>query len=274
MKRISHVISLLLLVGGFPQLSQAEGIAAEFTAPHEKSVSKLGTAGEVVVHQIGEYQVVAVHLFAGATAMTVHELKAKGTSDMAYRKLMTKNTLVVASGSFFGFSPSGREKPIGLVRSQGKRLVSLMPWSHGGVIVSDAKGSVKVIAAENASQAGAWSEALQSKPIIIINNVVDVSKSLRDAEFNRVAIGVSKAGDVLIVGAFHGFGQAATLVQFAEIYKKIADEQGIMVIRALAMDGGAGAQISIPSLKLRFGDSGVSYFPNAVRFDSVHAGKN
>lgn len=133
---------------------------------------------------------------------------------------------------------------------------------------------MKVIPAENASQAGAWSEALQSKPIIIFNNTVDVAKSLRDAEFNRVAIGVSKAGEVLIVGAFHGFGQAATLVQFAEIYKKVADEQGVMIFRALAMDGGSGAQISIPSMKLRFGDTGLSYFPNAVRFDSILAEKH
>lgn len=274
MKRISRAIAILWIAGFFSQFAHSESITAEFNLPHEQSTSKLGVFGDVTVHQFGEYQVVAVHLRPSATAMTVHELKAKGTSDTAYRRIIKKNTLVVASGSFFGFSSSGKEKPIGLVRAQGNRLVSLMPWSHGGVLVSDARGAVKVIPAENASQAGAWSEALQSKPIIIFNNTVDVAKSLRDAEFNRVAIGVSKAGDVLIVGAFHGFGQAATLVQFAEIYKKVADEQGVMIFRALAMDGGSGAQISIPSMKLRFGDTGLSYFPNAVRFDSILAEKH
>ncbi|MNO07633.1 hypothetical protein D3C81_2299150 [compost metagenome] len=72
---------------------------------------------------------------------------------------------------------------------------------------------------------------------------------------------------------FQTFGQAATLVDFAEVYKKIADENGLQILRALAMDGGAGAQIFLPSLKLRFGDTGRSYFPNAMRIDSKLAGK-
>ena len=64
------------------------------------------------------------------------------------------------------------------------------------------------------------------------------------------------------------FGQAGTLVQFSRIYKDVADKRGIKILRALAMDGGAGAQIHIPKIKKSFGDTGLSYFPNAIRFDA------
>lgn len=105
---------------------------------------------------------------------------------------MKKNTLVIASGGFFGFKLNGKEQPLGLVRSNGKRLVNLIPWDHGGVLVSDQNGHAKVIPASNRNQAGAWSDALQSKPIIINSGKVDVAKNLRDAEFNRVAIGFTR----------------------------------------------------------------------------------
>jgi len=239
---------------------------------HEVSHWPLSHEGDVTLHQSGEYQIVAVYIPHGASTLSVHKIEKKGTAESVYAPLVKKNTLVVASGGFFGFKSNGKEQPLGLVRSNGKRLVNLIPWDHGGVLVSDQNGLAKVIPASNRSQGGAWSEALQSKPIIINSGKVDVAKNLRDAEFNRVAIGFTRDGDILLVGIFQTFGQAATLVDFAEVYKKIADDRGLQIHRALAMDGGAGAQINLPTLKRRFGDTGRSYFPNAMRIDSKLAG--
>ncbi|MCY1363565.1 hypothetical protein D9M69_503320 [compost metagenome] len=171
-------------------------------------------------------------------------------------------------GGFFGYDEQGRETPIGLARQDNVRKVALMPWSHGGVLASDGKGTIRIFPAESAKQGGRWAYALQSKPIIILNGNVDVAKNLRDADFNRVAVGTNLEGDILIVGLFHGFGQAATLVSFSQVYKQVAERRGLKILRALAMDGGAGAQIFIPKLDMSFGDTGLSYFPNAIRFDS------
>lgn len=272
MKRTSALLFCLLSVLGMSPVFGAS-LASLLDSDHETSKWTLSQGGEVVLHQLAEYQVVAVYIPHGAANLSVHKIEKKDTAESLYNPLTSKNTLVVASGGFFGFKSNGKEQPLGLVRANGKRLVNMIPWDHGGVLVSDKNGLAKVIPAANRNQAGAWSEAIQSKPIIINSGKVDVSKNQRDAEFNRVAIGFTRESDILLVGVFQTFGQAATLVDFAEVYKKIADERGIQILRALAMDGGAGAQIFLPSLRLRFGDTGRSYFPNAMRIDSKLVGK-
>jgi hypothetical protein len=170
---------------------------------------------------------------------------------------------------FFGFKSDGTENPIGLIRSNGKRTVKIMEWDHGGLLVSDNRGDVRIIPAQNRNHAGAWPEAIQSKPIIIYKGQVDIRKNSRDSEFNRVAIGYTLEGDLLVIGVFHSFSQASTLFDFAQTFKEEAEHRGLKIHRALALDGGAGAQIHIPSKGLIFGDSGRSYFPNAIRIDGV-----
>ncbi|MCG8910283.1 phosphodiester glycosidase family protein [Pseudomonas sp. DP-17] len=240
---------------------------------HDMETRPLPGNAELVVHGLGEYQLVEVFIPADSSNVTVHDLRVKGVAVEAYRELSTPNTIAVVGGGFFGYDDQGKESPIGLTREDNVRKVSLMPWSHGGVLASDGKGTIRIFPAESAKQGGRWAYALQSKPIIILNGSVDVAKNPRDADYNRVAVGTTPNGDILIVGLFHGFGQAATLVSFSKLYKQVSERRGLKILRALAMDGGAGAQIFVPQVDMSFGDTGLSYFPNAVRFDSK-LGKN
>lgn len=266
--RASFFLSLSALLFTLSQTAFAGTALADFYRTHRIDSYKLEGNADLKVHNFGEYQLAEVFIPAGESNVTVHDLRIKGLAVEAYKKITTPHTLVVVGGGFFGYNSNGKETPIGLTREDNVRKVALMPWSHGGVMTSDGKGTLRIFPAENANQGGRWPYALQSKPIIILNGKVDVSKNLRDANFNRVAIGTTAEGDILIVGLFHGFGQAATLVKFSEIYKRIADRRSLKILRALAMDGGAGAQIHIPSLDMSFGDTGLSYFPNAIRFES------
>ncbi|MBV7510024.1 MULTISPECIES: phosphodiester glycosidase family protein [unclassified Pseudomonas] len=229
----------------------------------------LAAGAEVVTRICGEHQTVTAYIPANVSALSVQDIRKKGTAKEAYSAIANKNTILIASGGFFGFRSDGAEKPIGLIRSNGKRLVKLMEWDHGGILVSDRKGNVKIIPAQNRNQAGAWSEAVQSKPIIVYKGAVDIRKNPRDAEFNRVAVGYTLEGEMLVVGVFHSFSQASTLYDFAQTFKEIADSRRLKIHRAIALDGGAGAQIHIPSKGLLFGDSGRSYFPNAIRIDRL-----
>lgn len=241
----------------------------EYSHPHETETFALNGGVEVVTHRFGEYQLVEVSIPAASATAMVHDLRVRGDASKAYNPLTTPDTVAIIGGGFFGYKKDGEEEPIGLTRVDGKRKVALMPWSHGGVFASNGQGEMRIFPAESKAQGGRWKYALQSKPIILLNGKVDVGRNLRDAEFNRVAFGLTSEGDVLVVGLFHNFGQAATQVKFAQIFKAIADQRGLKILRALAMDGGAGAQIHLPQLKLKFGDTGVSYFPNAIRFVNV-----
>jgi hypothetical protein len=265
----------LLICACFLQFSlllssaHAANALTEFSQPHEIETFDLAGGVKVVTHRFGEYQLVEVSIPSASASATVHDLRIKGDAARAYRPLVTPNTVAIIGGGFFGYNIEGEEQPIGLIRVDGERKVALMPWSHGGVFASDGNGTLRIFPAESKAQGGRWKYALQSKPIIILNGNVDVGRNFRDAEFNRVAFGLTTEGDVLIVGLFQNFGQAATQVKFAQIFKAIAEQRGLKVLRALAMDGGAGAQVHIPKLKMKFGDTGVSYFPNAIRFDNL-----
>jgi uncharacterized protein YigE (DUF2233 family) len=266
MKRISLAAMLALLTAAAPVACAQEEPAAPDCVDKTYSL----TAGaEVATHACGEYQTVTAYIPANSSALSVHDIRKKSTANQAYAPLANNHTILIASGGFFGFRSDGVEKPIGLIRSNGKRRVKIMEWDHGGILVSDRKGNVKIIPAQNRNQAGAWPEAIQSKPIILYKGAIDIHKNPRDAEFNRVAIGYTLDGDMLVVGVFHSFSQASTLYDFAQIFKDSADSRGLKIHRALALDGGAGAQIHIPSKGLRFGDSGRSYFPNAIRIDRL-----
>jgi len=266
MKRISLAALLVLLSGA---ASAAEAQEQPATPDCVEKTYSLTAGAEVATHVCGEYQTVTAYIPANSSALTVQDIRKKSTAKQAYAPIANKNTILIASGGFFGFRSDGIEKPIGLIRANGKRLVKLMEWDHGGILVSDRRGNVKIIPAQNRNQAGAWPEAIQSKPIILYKGTIDIHKNPRDAEFNRVAIGYTLEGDMLVVGVFHSFSQASTLYDFAQTFKDIADSRGLKIHRALALDGGAGAQIHIPSKGLLFGDSGRSYFPNAVRIDRL-----
>lgn len=259
--------ALLILLLATAQIAYAGTAYSDFTRYHPVQTHKLGGNAEVVTHRFGEYQLVEVFIPATQALVTVHELKVKGTAAEAYEQITSENTLAVVGGGFYGYDSSGNETPIGLTRENNVRKVAFIPWSSGGVLASDGMGDVKIFPVESGTQGGRWAFALQSKPIIILNGNVDVSRNQRDSDFNRVAVGLTREGDILILGLFHVFGQAGTLVQFSRIYKDVADKRGVKILRALAMDGGAGAQIHIPQMKKSFGDTGLSYFPNAIRFE-------
>lgn len=259
----------LLFAGLMGSSVHAANALTEYSQSHDTETFTLDGGVEVVTHRFGEYQLVEVTIPAASANATVHDLRVKGDAAKAYQPLATPDTVAIIGGGFFGYNNDGEEEPIGLTRENGERKVALMPWSHGGVFASDGKGTLRIFPAESKAQGGRWKFALQSKPIIILNGNVDVGRNLRDAEFNRVAVGLSSEGDVLIVGLFQNFGQAATQVKFAQIFKVVAEQKGLKILRALAMDGGAGAQVHIPKLKMKFGDTGVSYFPNAIRFDNL-----
>lgn len=249
----AHLILLLATA----QIAYAGTAYSDFTRYHPVDSHKLGGGAEVVTHRFGEYQLVEIFIPATQALATVHELRVKGTAVEAYEQITSKNTLAVVGGGFYGYDGNGNETPIGLTREDNVRKVAFIPWSSGGVLASDGMGDLKIYPVDSGKHAGRWAFALQSKPIIILNGNVDVSRNQRDSDFNRVAVGLTPQGDILIVGLFHGFGQAGTLVQFSRIYKDVADKRGIKILRALAMDGGAGAQIHVPLINKSFGDTGL-----------------
>jgi hypothetical protein len=241
-----------------------EQTANKLGSAHQNDHYSLGSAGEVWNYRIGEIQVVEV-LLARGCRMNIREVKKLGLPKDIYRSAGSDNAVLVVTGGFFGYDAKGSYVPIGLVRSNGKRVSRFMPWSSGGILVGDEK-SISILTVREISKSEKWPQAIQSKPILISNNAVDVRPNLRDAEFNRVAIGLTSRKQIYIVGVFHDFGEAVTLLDHAEIFIKLAKQRNLTINSALAMDGGPGAHIFVPVKDRIYGDSAPTFIPNVVSF--------
>lgn len=196
--------------------------------------------------------------------VNVRQVKSIGSPYDIFRKSSISNDIVLLNGGYFGRTKKGNPTPIGLVRSNGKRLNSIIPWKSGGFLVSSKNKSDILLASTKIKSLSKWDNAIQSKPILISNNKLDVRKNKRDSHFNRTAIAITEGGGIYIVGVFESFGQALTLYDFSNLMIEMAKSRKINITKALNMDGGPGAHIYIPSNNTNFGDSGATYVPNII----------
>lgn len=248
-------------------LSPAMAASADrlnFSKEHPVENYRLGANGQVWVHRLGDIQIVEVLLKKGCE-LKVNNIKEVGLPKEIYRNISQKNDALVVNGGFFGYDAKGKYISLGLVRSNGQRLNSIMPWSSGGVLVGSGK-KIALLPSIHKRRAAEWSEAIQSKPIVVANDNVDVRNNLRDANFNRVSIALTKEENIYVLGVFHNFGEAMTLAEFAGVMVMLANKRHISITGALAMDGGPGAHLYVPEKNLIYGDTSPTYVPNAVSF--------
>lgn len=236
----------------------------DLSTPHPVENYQLGAGGQIWVHRLAENQIVEA-LLSRRCQLKVHAIKGLGLPKELYKNVNRGKANLVVTGGFFGYDTKGRYMPIGLVRSEGKRLNSIIPWSTGGVLVGS-PGKMAILPVRHIEEAAKWEEAIQSKPILIVKNQIDVKKNLRDGNFNRVSIGLTTDDRIYVVGIFHNFGEAVTLVEHAEVMIHLANQRNLAIASALAMDGGPGAHIYVPAKDAIYGDTATTYIPNAVSF--------
>ena len=239
------------------------GETINFLEEHSVIHHKITEGGDAWIHTFGNITIVEILLISKSCNIKIIETKKHDLPNQIYKQTAAERTNVLINGGFFGYNKEGKYVPIGLVRSNNKRLNALIPWSSGGVFVSSGR-IVDIIPAKQAINAGRWPEAIQSKPIIILDNKVDVGLNLRDDDYNRSAIGITIDNSIYITGMFDTFGEAGTLLEFSNIMLSAASARGIHLKSAIAMDGGPGAHIYIPSISQNFGEGGKTYVPNII----------
>lgn len=174
-------------------------------------------------------------------------------------------TLAIVNGGFFGFDKSGSHLALGLMIVDGRRLRPLHPWSTGGVLVQTSSGPR--IHRIRDFKAGAYPYALQSKPLLVENGAVAIGSD--DGQwFDRSAVGLLKDGAIAFAGAFTDSGQSISLKQFADLLVDWASSRDDQWDSVLAMDGGPGAHLFIPSLKMHFGADVTQFIPNVIALEA------
>ena len=207
---------------------------------------------------------VFVRIPLGAALPLVDAIRRSAPQKKLFGQLVQPADCVITNGGFWAFDSAGRETPLGLIVSSGKNISRRVPWTSGGFLCIEG-AQLSVLPVRSFFDSNHCFHALQTKPLLVEHGKVAVHERLNDL-FNRMAIGLDRKQQIIIAGAFAPTGSAASLAEFATYLTHDNDHGGPATEVAIALDGGPGAQLVIPSLGMHFGADVETYVPAIVRF--------
>jgi hypothetical protein len=211
--------------------------------------------------------------------LEITEVRADTDVTAAFDRISDPADLVLINGSFWGYANDNRTRiPLGLVVSNGKKVVDRIGWTSGGVVYAT-RSVLRVVGVREPLPATGVISALQSKPIVVAEGAVDIrNETLPRERNNRTAIGVRRDGRrefIVVAGVFAEDDQGMTLCEFAQFLVIPRARRGPAVTEALSMDGGPGAHLALPGARegrLRhFGAAAAAYVPNVLRVRTTAA---
>ncbi len=186
-----------------------------------------------------------------------------GPARATYARNTCPGALAAVNGSFFYHDARGY-RPMGLVQVDGRTVQPPSPRRSGGFLVSDGK-TFRVVPKSAPAPALAARFAVESAPILIQRgrNGMRADDMQRH---DRVAGGVTAAGDLVLVGAFTASGSTVSLWEFEKLVRAAAADLGEAPADVLAFDGGPSAHLFLPGADggELFGQLGRIYTPNVV----------
>ncbi len=194
--------------------------------------------------------------------LKVQEIRRHGLPKEIYEHALPIDAIGAVTGGFFGLDKNGDPIPFGLVKSDGKLKNPKYPWTSGGMIVSDSTG-VCIVPVRDFRDGPAVQQALQSLPILIEAGQDGIRTAL-DERFDRSAVALTSDGFLLFLVIHEPGGQAASFAEFSHLLLSLTSTRGGHITWALAMDGGPGAHLFIPSLKRHCGATTANYIPNIL----------
>ena len=193
----------------------------------------------------------------------IKDLRQNGNINGVYENACNGKELIVMSGGFFDEGKDGK-MPVGLLISEGKVLSDVATWESGGILFQNevSLGIIPIGYFEHINKSK-LKYAIQSKPLVVQdsrNGIYSDDKIF----FDRVGVGFTNDNQLIIGGAFNRSIQALSLYQFGKLMATKKEDDGPDGKLILAMDGGPGAHIYIPSLDLHFGHAGEKYVANTI----------
>ena len=198
----------------------------------------------------------------GTGRLRVKDLRVDRPPAEVFRTAFQDGPLAVMTGGFFGLDRTGNPIPLGLIVSNGKTLSPEHPWTSGGFVAATEAG-VEIVPVAQLRQARKFSEVAQSRPLLVENGRDGIRKPTAD-RFDRSAVAVDGHGGLYFFVIHEPAGSAASLAEFSHLLLKFRSTQGRSLRWALAMDGGPGAHLYVPSLSKHCGAGTPTYVPNAL----------
>jgi hypothetical protein len=194
----------------------------------------------------------------------------RGSVDSRLEGSAIPSDIAVLTGGFAGQGCASE----GLVIAAGDHgETSLARWIEknrliGGMLVSRGLGKLSI---ERTPDFDATEEikdrtirnAIQSKPILVMNDADDRVKD--DDPSNRIAVGLTDANEIIIVGAVRSGWTALSLREMVNLLLIPERTHGPGVKSAINLEG-AHAQLYIPALKRFFAENSPTCVPTQLHF--------
>jgi len=203
-----------------------------------------------------------VEIPKGAGKIKVKNLNTEGDPKNVYKSKVSNRAIAVITGGFFGLDETGATTPLGLVKSNGNQLSKNQLWKTGGFIAARAS-SATIFPVSDLKKLSSYPEVVQSKPILVWQSKDGIISSTGD-RFDRSAIAKDKAGNIFFFVIYEPAGAAASLAEFSYLLLNYKPTTGGKVSSAIAMDGGPGAHLYVPSLDRHCGSGIPNYIPNVI----------
>lgn len=275
LKQKKHMQLWLLLITLFllstPMMRSQELLSDVFKGKHTLHHIMMGKDSITVHHYVVEnrksiifgLELVYLKIPRSKVSLKIKDIGKKGDADSIYDQAASPNSLLLASGGFWGYDTGNKKIPLGLVVSEGKVLNKKSRWTTGGVLYQNNKTiNIKHISKFSESSV---QEAIQSKPILVQQGKNDIYSDSRKY-FDRIAIGLTMSNEILVCGVFNSKGRGISLYEFAEILVKKEHTHYPNTRIALAMDGGPSSHLYFPPLKKHMGYSHINHVPNLINF--------
>lgn len=206
-------------------------------------------------------QLVWIAIPKACAALAVRAPDAQGDTLAIFSSFEQDRPIAIITGGY-AHRPDKKDVPQGLHISSGAEIVPFTYWGRkppvaGGIIAGSRQGLRIIRSQEWLKIGGAFTEALQSKPILVENGAPATSDDSTTA--SRLAVAIDDAESLHVFAAYSDDSNGVSLQEFATLLSRIASHARLKRLSALNLDGGPSTRIYLPQLKRFIGKVGTGY---------------
>jgi hypothetical protein len=194
-------------------------------------------------------------------AIKIASVMKEGAAREVFEDAACIGSAITINGGFYT-RPNSGFAPLGLLRTNGVDISSASGRRYGGFVTSDGHAA-NILARSEVELAKHALYALESSPLIIESGR-DGMMSDDQARFDRIGIGTTKEGDIIIAAVFGENQDSVSLAEFSKIILSRSQSIAVSIFNMLAMDGGPSVHIYFSKSKMLVGDTGGVYLPDEI----------
>ena len=220
---------------------------------------------DLTIHRLAtpaaKLHLVTLYVPTDGAVVTIRAVDRQGDAETLVTRAGCPASAAAINGGFYIRDQAGA-RPLGLVRIDGVTRSKPSKRKFGGFLVV-ADGRLAVLPRDAVAPALKAAYAIESSPRLMEGGVGGI-RGDNGERFDRVAIGTSADGGVLVIGVFGEDQDTVRMGEFSTLAAAAAGLAGHPARDLIAMDGGPSAHIRLGAQGKFYGYRGPAFLPNVV----------